>query len=304
MSDAQPPSRRSSNKTHDDWGQHLERTGRHLREHGNLNRAGDATRQWADQQINALRAGQLDPPTVQQLRDAGITADTPTRTQQRSWALFLAEFDWWAAKAGDGRVPQSATSRTIDGAPYPLGRRVADHRLAYNKGRLPRALAEELDRRPTWTWSSRESTWEQRCTELANHIEDGHTIPQLPRTTYAWLIYQRSHLEQLDPDRLQRLSAIAGALDLDNRSKVSAFVTAARAWLKENPGKTMSDMRARDTIDIGGESIRVGHRVTYYRRRYRGLEADYLMTDAEIDQIQELPGWRWDPRAPAGEEEQ
>ena len=301
--DTQPPSRgrRTSTSTQHDWAQHLERAGRHLRDHGHLNRAGENTRTWADQQIRALRAGRLDPTAAGQLRDAGITADTPTSReleQQRSWTVFLTEFDWWVAKHGHGRVPQNATSRKVDGVPYPLGRRVAKHRHNHTKGLLTDAQAQDLDDRPAWIRNTYHDHWEHRYTQLAAHVATKRPLTQLERPLALWLRDQRTNLDQLDPQRRQRLQKIPGALDRDLRSKVPEFVAAARTWLKRHPGQTMTALQDRDTLTINGEHIRLGHKATYYRRRYHHLEGTHPLTPTDITHIETLPGWKWNTLSP------
>jgi hypothetical protein len=172
-----------------------------------------------------------------------------------------------------------ARSRTVNGTPYWLGKRVSQLRIAYRKALLDPATIAELEQRPGWTWRVREDRWAQMwdtsCTRLEAHAAAGVRIPDLAecdRPTYQWLLRQRHHLQTLTPTQQTRLRRILGALQPRDR-RVAAFVQAAQRWLAADPTRTMAQLRYADSVTLpNGEAVPLGRRCTYYRRRYHHLE--------------------------------
>lgn len=281
----------ASTDTDQDWGRRLETVRVQLARHGNLRRAARQTQNWADTQIRALRAGCVPAGRREQLEAAGLTAGSLTSSEDR----MLRELDRWVTRHGDARVPQAATSRTVDGRPYLLGRRVADARYDYQRGTLAPVMVEALQRRPGWVWrvmeQRQDAMWETQYAALQAHVRTAGSLDGLAAGVYKWLLRQRADAE-LPAERRARLTAIPEAMT-SRDTRVTAFVDVARAWLSADRDRTMADLKYADIVDADGRAFPLGRRATYYRRRFAGLEGTHPLTPTETALIASLPGWSW-----------
>lgn len=272
-----------------------------------------ATAAWVNAVVLELRAGRTPADVdVEQLQAAGIDASTPTKweaTRARAWPLLLQELRWWIDIHGNANVPQNATSREVDGAPYPLGKRTHQTRNNYWLGKLAPERVAELERLPGWAWNPRTAQWQETAEQVTSHYREHHTLEGLPEPLQRWVARQRR--AQLTDAQRAQLEAIPGAL-VDRRRRAGAFVVAARSWLQAQPaGTTMANLpssatvhlRPRTDVDLGtpGDdgliAYPVGKRATFYRRRFHGLEtvgdtAAPLHPD-DVGAIEALPGWSW-----------
>lgn len=272
------------------------------------------TAAWVDAVVRELRAGRTPADVdVEQLQAAGIDASTPTKweaTRARAWPLLLQELRWWIDTHGSANVPQNATSRDVDGVPYPLGKRTHQARNDYRLGKLAPERVAELEQLPGWAWDPRNAQWQDSADQIKAHYRAHHTLEGLPEPLQRWVARQRR--AQLTDAQRTQLEAIPGAL-VDRRRRAGAFVVAARGWLQAQPaGTTMAGLpssatvhlRPRADVDLGtpGDdgliAYPVGKRATFYRRRFHGLEtvgdtAAPLHPD-DVEAIEALPGWSWE----------
>lgn len=213
--------------------------------------------------------------------------------RKQSLECLFDELCLWVLKHGDARVPQAAEGRKIGGQAYPLGTRVSALRSAHKQGKLSATETRMFERLPGWTWDYWDAEWRERFGRIIEQY------PNVARKDRVWLTGQRLRWDKLRPE-WQQLMIDADLADTQDASRVSDFVRYARVWLEQNPGLTMRQMTWEATVEVDGETINVGRKVTYYRRRYRGLEGrePYELSDDDIAQIEELPGWSWDRSLP------
>lgn len=272
-----------------------------------------ATAAWVDTVVRDLRAGRSPADVaVEQLQAAGIDASTPTKweaTRARAWPLLLQELRWWIDTHGSANVPQNATSRDVDGAPYPLGKRAHQVRNDYRAGELAPERVDELEQLPGWAWDPRNAQWQDTLEQVRDHYRDHRTLEGLAEPLQRWVARQRH--AQLTDHQLAQLEVIPGAL-VDRRRRAGAFVVAARAWLQAQPeSTTLADLpssavvhlRPRTDVDLGtpGDdgliAYPVGKRATFYRRRFHGLESGEggaRLHPDDVNAIEALPGWSWE----------
>ncbi|TFF04399.1 helicase associated domain-containing protein [Cellulosimicrobium funkei] len=211
------------------------------------------------------------------------------------WDLFLRELDWWVAEHGNARVPQHATSRPVDGKPYPLGRHVSKLRVRKAMDGLDPELAAQLESRTGWAWDAASAQWQEKAAQLRAYFDehgslDGLTANQ--RAVGAWLVRQRARVDELTDAQQQALRAIPGALE-DRKSMVDPFVDRVHTWLAAHPGATAADIAVKTTLTLAdGTEVALGKQASNYRTRYAAGKLD----DASARKIESLPGWTWGPR--------
>ena len=215
------------------------------------------------------------------------------RTQASAWSTFLEELDWWIEEHGEACVPQAATSRVIDGVPYPLGQRVKNQRIRYRQGTLGHSRIHELESRVGWSWSgyaARSSKiWERHVSALREYVSEHGSLdgleginPLLSR----WLRSQRD--AALTSSQRRELGRIPGALE-QRKVRLEEFLTAMRGWIAAEPGRDAGDVRFSTVFRIGRQMIPIGRRVAYWRSRYAAGQLD----DAAAAAIASLAGWEW-----------
>lgn len=205
------------------------------------------------------------------------------------WEIFLDELDWWISQHGDALVPQDATSRPVDGKPYPLGQRVKNYRLDYRRGKLTEDQIRQLEQRNGWAWSGRAGRWQRRFEDLQAYRRAHGSLDNLdandPQLAW-WLRKQRT--TELDPDQRQQLEEVPGALT-DRKSRLDEFLTVARSWLDANPDRTIADATFTTTHTHNSADYPLGRRIAYWRAR----GTNNRLTDAERTALAALPGWGW-----------
>jgi Helicase associated domain len=212
-----------------------------------------------------------------------------------AWPRFLDELDWWIEEHGDAAVPQTATSRSVDGAPYPLGRRVKAYRDRYRRGALDAERAASLEGRQGWSWdgyaprSSR--VWDQHLATIREYAAEHRSLDGLESANAPaarWLREQRT--AELTPAQRRQLARIPGAL-AQRKGRLEEFVAAMRGWLEAEPDRDAGAVQFSSVYRVGRNDVPLGKRVAYWRSRY----AAGRLSAAEVDAIDALPGWSWDP---------
>lgn len=238
--------------------------------------------QWSAKDIAA--AGAADPRDEQRLPRAERIEANRAQAVER----LLDEVRWWVWEHGDATVPSRALGRVRDGRPYRIGAQVTATRSAYRHGRLSAREAAAFEALPGWTWDHVHDTWRA-------HLDDVLTRWPLLLTSEdrRWLALQRGKFERLPKERQALLEAVPGLLEYKGNRRVDQFIEAVTRWLSENPGKTTYSIGYRDEVKVRGQVVQVGRKVTYYRRRYAGLEGRRPLAAAEIARIEALPGWTW-----------
>lgn len=229
--------------------------------------------------------------------DAAVRTLTPrqiARSQQID--LLHTEVLNWVAEHGNARIPQKALGRPgTDGKPFALGRRVSGFRSAHRQGRVSEAEAAMFEAIPGWTWDHRLSAWFDRFDDVVSRYPD-----DLTQADRGWLAVQRLRLGVLGGERVTLLQSYPGLLEPAAPSKVPEFVDSVRQWLVDHPDRDASRIPYRAVQEVNGIPTEIGRRVTYYRRRYRGLEGKSKnpLTPEEIAMIESLPGWTWEASRP------
>lgn len=191
-----------------------------------------------------------------------------------------------------GDIPESALGRPqFGGAPYPLGSRVSYLRQVYRQGRLPASDAASFEALPGWAWDHWDHNWRRRFRAVRSRWP--HKLTDQDRR---WLEVQRAGRDSLRPEWQDELEKVPGLLDPQVKSKVPAFVEACRQWLEANPGKTIADVDYKTDVVTPVGVVNLGKRITYYRRRYRGLEGASRkpLPPDEVAALEGLPGWSWE----------
>lgn len=230
----------------------------------------------------------------------------PATSRAAAWARFLDELDWWIEQHGDAAVPQTATSRVVDGVPYPLGRRVRAQRERYRRGALDADRVSALQARSGWSWDGyaprSARVWEQHLAEVRAYVDEHGALDGLESVNAPaarWLRDQRN--AELTPPQRRELARIPGATT-QRKSRVDEFVAAMRGWLAVEPDRDAGGVQFSTVYRVGRASVPLGKRVAYWRSRY----AAGRLTAGEVEAIEALPGWSWEPprrREPAPPED-
>lgn len=260
-----------------------------------------------------VEARRLPPPrtfTPGPRWPAGTELDNfvpPAASSTRVRQLF-DEVCFWYWEQGHSRIPQRGRGRQLakpkrarppagsqqddDKAPasFPLGFQVSELRAAYRRERLSEVDIDLFERTfPDWSWDPAADDWEQRFRSVIGRW------PELTDDDRAWIRLQRRRWESLGEHRQGLLTQQSGLIEAHNPSRVDEFVEAVRDWMDESGASSAAHIPYQATVMIKGFKYPVGRKVTYYRRRYQGLEGrgKNALGDADIASIESIPGWSW-----------
>ncbi|MEN0072242.1 MAG: Helicase associated domain protein, partial [Propionicimonas sp.] len=199
----------------------------------------------------------------------------PAHTQPDAFTQLLAELDWWIDQHGSAYVPQNATSRDVDGRPYPLGQRLHDRRKRHRAGRLHPDHARALEARTGWAWSSADrvvdDARERHLTTLRTYAKqhgslDGLDVDHV--ATAVWLRNQRNR--GLNPELQRELATIPGATQ-PRRERISTFTAALADWVAGDPERDASALRWSSTGALVDGIERAGVRAEVLTAESAGL---------------------------------
>lgn len=240
---------------------------------------------WSAAQIKAIKDPDPEPSEGVRLSRAERNEITRAAAVQR----FLDEVRWWTWEHGQADIPSRATGRTIGGRPYRIGAKTTATRTAYRRGALSAAEIAAFEALPGWTWDHVKDSWRDKFDDVLTRWPT-----RLTSGDRTWLAVQRSRYESLPEENKTLLRSVPGLLDYRGNRRVDEFIEAVSRWLDENPGKTTYSIGYSDCVKVRGETVQIGRRVTYYRRRYLGREGTKPLTESEIARIEALPGWSWE----------
>lgn len=228
-----------------------------------------------------------------------IAGPISARAEAWAFAQLLAELDRWIDQHGSAYVPQNATSRDVDGRPFPLGQRLHDRRKRYRAGRLHPDHARDLEARTGWSWTTArrvvDDARERHLATLRAYAEKHGTLDALDvahPATAVWLRNQQRH-RGLDAELRRELEQVPGAIG-PRRERTEAFTAALADWVAADPERDAAALRWSTEHLYDGEVIPLGKRAAYVRSRYarRRLSAE------RISALETIPGWAWTaPRA-------
>lgn len=217
--------------------------------------------------------------------------------QDPDTAQLLGELDDWVTTHGHADIPQSGRSRLELPGSRPLGRRLSYLRAKHDRGTLPDVVTRALETYPGWTWTPAADTIDRHLTAIRDHYAAGHlSRTGLPGDTLRWLVTnQQRDYRGLPPDTVTYLRGLPAPV---RGHGLTRFLTAARTWLDDHPGATMTAVTSRTTTTLNGQPYQLGEAARIYRRRANGDPTRTPLTDTERTALEDLPGWTWDPRPP------
>lgn len=225
------------------------------------------------------------------------------RAEAQAFAQLLGELDWWIDQHGSAYVPQNATSRDVDGRPFPLGQRLHDRRKRYRAGRLHPDHVRALEARAGWSWTTArrvvDDARERHLATLRTYAEQHGSLDALDvahAATAVWLRNQRHR--GLDPELRRELAAIPGAIG-PRRERTEAFTAALADWVARDPERDAAALRWSTEHVYDGEVIPLGKRAAYVRSRY----AEGRLRPEHVAALEAIPGWSWTtPRSRGAQE--
>jgi hypothetical protein len=217
----------------------------------------------------------------------------PDRTwdfKDSQWEEGVRHLAEYIETHGDSLMPLKYTSK--DG--YQLGGWVNTQRVAYGKGTLPPHRKRRLREMAGWSWSAKQSFWEEGLSRLARYAEaHGHAnVPQ----NYAdadgyqlgsWVTTQRAAQKagRLKPERKARLSALPGWIW---NPRAENWETGYARLLRYVETFHDADVPRAYVDDTG---YYLGSWVATRRQQHKNCTLD---ADCER-RLQDLPGWSWGP---------
>lgn len=226
--------------------------------------------------LAAARAGAL---TSSQLADLEGTITA------RAFDALLQDIDRWIAEHGHGEIPQKTKIERADGTTVNLGRAVNSLRERYANDRLDIGRIIVLEQRPEWVWSQ----WDARLRALRRYVDEHGSLDGLypfDGVLYRWLQRQRQRSGDLSAEQVEQLESIPGALA---PSGLPQFVAEISEWAADHPDRDINTIPTVASATVTPDESRLGKRASYYRSRYRTGK----LTDDAIEQISQIPGWKW-----------
>lgn len=239
---------------------------------------------WSANDIAAAKDKGPDPRDEVRLSRAERNEITRASAVKR----LLDEVRWWVWVNGSADIPSRATGRVIGGKAYRIGAKVTSTRSAYRRGALSASEIAAFEALPGWTWDHVNDSWRARFDDVLTRWPT-----RLTSHDRAWLAAQRARFDTAPEERKVLLRSVPGLLDYRGNRRVDEFIEAVSRWLDEHPGQSTYSIGYSDEVKVRGETVQVGRRVTYYRRRYAGLEGRQPLSEDEIARIEALDGWTW-----------
>jgi superfamily II DNA or RNA helicase len=287
----------SWNTLADQWEEGFSRLKNYVEQHGDARVPfaytidGHRLGTWVTTQRKHHAAGKLDADRECRLEELpGWSWDARAAHWEQGFRLLLH----YVKEKANARVPGAFS---VDG--YPLGGWVATQRLFHAKGTLSADRERRLQELPGWSWDIRTDQWEEGFRHLLRYIEqngdafipkssefDGYKLGQ-------WAGTQRNFRAQgrLDADRERRLEQVPG---WTWSSVVDIWGARFRQLLEyvERQG----DARVPFSYSMDGNKL--GQWVVTQRAAY----SKGTLGAERASQLQQLPGWTWDPIADQWEE--
>ncbi len=175
---------------------------------------------------------------------------------------------------------------------YKLGGWVNTQRVAYGKGTLPPHREQRLRELPGWSWSAKDSFWEEGLSRLLRYVEV-HRHANVPQN-YAdadgyqlgsWVTTQRvaRNAGRLKPEREDRLSALPGWIWNPRAENWDEGYAHLLRYVE-----TFHDAAVpRAYVDDTGYNL--GRWVATRRRLHKKGTLD----PDRVRKLQDLPGWTW-----------
>ena len=246
---------------------------------------------WVVAQRSRHRSGRLDPDKAAALEQLpGWTWDPFTD----DWEQGFYQLEKYVARKGDALVELSWVS---DG--FKLGKWVARQRAFYKTGRLSAERESRLTSLPGWVWDAREASWDRGFQRLQKHVAAGGSACPTFTTEVDgyplgnWVIQQRHDYRkgELTRARIELLNQVPGwSWDPDKESWDAGFAR-LQQYVVEHGNSAVP------TAFVDADGFRLGRWV--HSRRHEHLKRK---SDPDRDrQLEELPGWMWQPKSDAWE---
>lgn len=221
-----------------------------------------------------------------------VTPRVPDRATQASevrWEAAFSALTHFAASQGHTFVPRNGSEFAID-----LGTWVAVQRLRCRRGQLAPDRVARLESVPGWTWDPLQDRWDAGLCALSrfveresqmripvDHVEDGVNIS-------VWAASQRRlyRAGKLSAERIERLQAVPGW----------TWVPTEDFWEKAYPA--LSKFAAREGhVRIPAGHVEDGVALGPWIRGQRIAYRRGALTSTHASQLEQLPGWCWEPHA-------
>jgi superfamily II DNA or RNA helicase len=244
--------------------------------------------QWVNSQRALRRVGEL-----QEDRQISLSALPGWRWAPftEKWEEGFAVLNRYVAMKGHARVVES---EVFDG--YPIGRWVARQRTVYRSRsrELSARRVVQLERLPGWSWNPFDAVWEDGYSRLQAYVErERHSRVQRFDEEQGfrlghWVSAQRTAQRKgrLSTERARRLEALPGWTWRPNQDSWEERLQDLKSFAQRTGHSS-----PRQSPDSDSDHD-LAKWVTTQRNRYREgtLDAD------EIERLEALPGWSWDPR--------
>jgi superfamily II DNA or RNA helicase len=202
-----------------------------------------------------------------------------TAAWEEWYGKLLAHFEL----SGSLRINQSSNETDDERA---LSGWVTKQRGAFRLGRLSPDRVEKLEKLPGWTWDPFEASWSDAYEQLKNFAKaEGHCrVSREEKNLYSWISSQRRGRSQLVDTKVEALESLPGwtwdALDAQWRANFEALTElTSEMGTSDVPAKTIY------------KNVKVGQWIGWMRRKYQESE----LSKDQIEQLEKLPGWKWDP---------
>ena len=281
------------NSIQDRWHEGYRVLQRYVAEHGHtripaLERyEGFRLGQWVAQQRYKRNKGSLPSDRIRLLE--GFT-DWTWDAVTDEWEEGFRHIQDYVRQFGDSAVPQSF--RCEDG--YRLGGWVSSVRSDYRSGDLSVERQARLMGLPGWTWSPRDSKWEEGFRRIEEFARlHGHTRVVRPRRGEVdnggglgtWVQSQRSRYARgtLEADRIARLNGLPGGFAWD-----------VNAELWEDNYRRLSEFAAEHGHCSPTKStVAEGQKLGAWVNLQRAMRNKGKLRPDLVERLNELPGWVW-----------
>jgi superfamily II DNA or RNA helicase len=236
----------------------------------------------------------------QRLNREQLTPDQVTKLESLpKWSWDAISDRWndsysylvqYIKKEGNSRVPQNFR---VEGG-FNLGNWVSIQRRDRFNGSYDKSRIKKLEALPDWTWDPIEDRWNEGFSNLVQYVEkkgharvtkrfetkDGFKLGQ-------WVGVQRRDRDTntYDQDRIKKLEALpAWTWDPNKDDWEEGYSYLLQFVEKEGHARVPANFRTMDGFSLG----------SWVANRRQGKKNN-ILTSTQIDKLEELEGWEWDP---------
>ena len=239
---------------------------------------------WIGTQRGDYTTGRLRQDRISRLEQIPGWAWNP---REELWDSSFGELIQFVNSNGHARVPRSFV--TVDG--FKLGQWAQVQRGAYKRGKIDSERISQLEELPSWPWNLKEARWFLKFELFVTYGHKDGSYREVPDSKIGdfnpakWASRQRLFRSDLSPRQIEALSKLPNWTWSPRDDRFDSFFELLLNWSNENGHSEVPFNTKIGDVGLGG-----------FVSKCRSSYAAGRLNPTQINMLESLPGWTWDPR--------